>query len=487
MAQAVRMGRTQRQITIAPNALSRVWSHYMKTVTVEQLQKNLQALANQVGAKRYEAAKALVLNDLVIVDADGNPVDPSNIDYQVVLQPAAAEEDAMEPEVPAEEPKADEPAKALVDVATQVIRAEIKASSTHPIKNKEPNMNISAPLVSSKHFRTSEEAYGFGKFVLAARGHTKSKQWCIDNGIFTKDHLEGNNTLGGFLVPDQYNSTIINLREQFGIFRQNANVVAMSSDVLQIPRRTANLTAYFVGEGASGTESTQNFDLVSLVARKSVVLTQISGELSEDNVVGLADQIAGEMAYAQAKLEDQCGFVGTGTSAYGGIVGLATAVGSAGVSTATSTAFSSITLAQIRAAMALLPQYADNANTKFYMHRTVFNTVCQRLAESAGGASVVELADGANKARFLGYPVVFSQAMNSTTGNGAVAMHFGDMRQASLLGDRKVNQIAFSDSALSGFESDLVTVRGISRFDINNANCGSSSVAGSIVTLKAGA
>jgi hypothetical protein len=32
-----------------------------------------------------------------------------------------------------------------------------------------------------------------------------------------------------------------------------------------------------------------------------------------------------------------------------------------------------------------------------------------------------------------------------------------------------------------------VTVRGISRFDINNANCGSSSVAGSIVTLKAGA
>jgi HK97 family phage major capsid protein len=147
----------------------------------------------------------------------------------------------------------------------------------------------------------------------------------------------------------------------------------------------------------------------------------------------------------------------------------------------------SITLAQVRTAMGLLPQYADNANTKFYMHRTVFNSLCQRLAESAGGATVVELADGANKARFLGYPVVFSQTMNSSTGNGSVMFHFGDLRQASLFGDRKQNQIAFSDSALSGFESDLVTVRGISRFDINNANCGSSSAAGSIVTLKAGA
>jgi HK97 family phage major capsid protein len=121
------------------------------------------------------------------------------------------------------------------------------------------------------------------------------------------------------------------------------------------------------------------------------------------------------------------------------------------------------------------------------MHRTVFNSLCQRLAESAGGASVVEIGDGANKLRFLGYPVVLSQAMNKTTGNGSVMFHFGDLRQASLLGDRKQNQIAFSDSASSSFEADLVTVRGISRFDIVNANCGTSTEAGSIVTLKAGA
>jgi HK97 family phage major capsid protein len=451
----------------------------------------MQTLANQVGAKRFEAAKNLLLQDLVIVDSDGKPVDPAQIDYQVTLSPRTSkeeeeeEQDMVKPEEEDGHKPDEEPSKALVDEAVKAIKAE---SVNQPTRIKDtPSMSITPTYARSKHFKTADEAYGFGRFILAARGHAKSKSWCIEQGIITKDHLEGNNTLGGFLVPEQYNETIISLRESFGVFRQNSNVLAMQRDVLQVPRRTANLTAFFVGEAASATESTQNFDLVSLVAKKAVVLTQISGELAEDNVVGLADQVAGEMAYAQAKLEDQCGFIGDGTSTYGGIVGLATAVGSAGVSTATSTALSSITLAQVRAAMGLLPQYADNANTKFYMHRTVFNSLCQRLAESAGGATVVELADGANKARFLGYPVVFSQTMNSSTGNGSVMFHFGDLRQASLFGDRKQNQIAFSDSALSGFESDLVTVRGISRFDINNANCGSSSAAGSIVTLKAGA
>jgi len=467
----------------------------LKTITVEELQKHLQSLANQVGAKRYEAAKNLILEGLVIVDADGKPVDPDNIEYKVTLSPmAAGDEDMMKPEdeekpkMKPEDEDEDKPVKSLVAEAVKAIKAESQVSASHPIATKETNiMDISAPLARSKHFQTSEEAYGFGRFVLACRGHIKSREWCVEKGLITKDHLSGNNTLGGYLVPDQFNNTLINLREQFGIFRQNANVLSMERDTLQVPRRISTLTANFVGEAAAASETQQNFDLVTLVAKKSVVLTQISGELAEDNVVNLADQIAGEMAYAQSKLEDQCGFTGDGTSSFGGIVGLNNAVGSAGTSTAAGTALTAITLAQVRAAMGLLPQYADNANTKFYMHRTVFNSLCQRLAENAGGATVVEIGDGANKLRFLGYPVVLAQAMNSTTGNGSVMLHFGDLRQAAILGDRKQNQIAFSDSASSSFEADLVTVRGISRFDIVNANVGSSSVAGSIVTLKAGA
>jgi HK97 family phage major capsid protein len=122
----------------------------------------------------------------------------------------------------------------------------------------------------------------------------------------------------------------------------------MSSDIKRMPRRATNLTASFVGEASIASQSNETFDQINLVAKKSMVLTKFSSELSEDAVINFADDLAGEMAYAQAKLEDNCAFIGDSTSTYGGITGLATAVGSAGVSTATSTAFTAITLAQIK-------------------------------------------------------------------------------------------------------------------------------------------
>jgi HK97 family phage major capsid protein len=102
----------------------------------------------------------------------------------------------------------------------------------------------------------------------------------------------------------------------------------MSSDTLRVPRRSATLSASFVGEATAGTESTQTFESVLLVAKKAMVLTTVSNELNEDAFVNLADDVAGEIAYAFAKKEDECGFIGTGTSTYGGIEGVATKLAS---------------------------------------------------------------------------------------------------------------------------------------------------------------
>ena len=63
-------------------------------------------------------------------------------------------------------------------------------------------------------------------------------------------------------------AAIIDLREQYGVFRQNTRVVRMGSDTLTIPRRASGLTGYFVGEAASITESTGTFDQVSLIREK---------------------------------------------------------------------------------------------------------------------------------------------------------------------------------------------------------------------------
>jgi HK97 family phage major capsid protein len=427
-----------------------------------------------------------MLEGLVIVDADGNPVDPANIKYEVMLSPADAvvEEDAAD----AMPPVVEEP-KALADEVAKAVKLELSSkAAAHPITTRKEITVENKVYSRIKNFKTNDEAFRFGSWALACIGYKKSAQWCTDNGIVTKiANMEGNNSAGGFLVPEEFENAIVTLREQFGVIRNHARVVPMSSDIKRMPRRSTNLTASFVGEASTASQTNETFDQINLVAKKSMVLTKFSSELSEDAVINFADDLAGEMAYAQAKLEDQCAFIGDATSTYGGITGLANAVGSAGVSTATSTAFTAITLAQIQAAFALLPQYADNANAKIFCHKAVWNSVFLRLAYVSGGNNAVDLLTGSGQLSFAGYPVVLCQAMNSTTGNGAIACHFGDASQGIYFGDRRTTAVDFSNSAVNSFETDMLCYRATTRWDLVCANVGDATNAGSIVTLKAGA
>ena len=458
----------------------------MKMCTVEELQKNLQTLANQVGSKRFTTAKNLMLEGLVIVDADGNPVDPANIKYEVMLSPAdaVAEEAAVEAiDAVVEEPKA------LADEVAKAVKLELSnKAAAHPITTRKEITVENKVYSRIKNFKTNDEAFRFGSWALACIGFKKSAQWCTDNGIVTKiANIEGNNSAGGFLVPEEFENAIVTLREQFGVIRNHARVVPMSSDIKRMPRRASNLSASFVGEASIASQSNETFDQINLVAKKSMVLTKFSSELSEDAVINFADDLAGEMAYAQAKLEDNCAFIGDSTSTYGGITGLATAVGAAGVSTATSTAFTAITLAQIQAAFALLPQYADNANTKIFCNKSIWNALFLRLAYVSGGNNAVDLLTGSGQLSFAGYPVVLTQAMNSTTGNGSIVCHFGDASQGIFFGDRRTTSVDFSNAALNSFEADMLCYRSTTRWDLVCANVGDATNAGSIVTLKAGA
>jgi HK97 family phage major capsid protein len=110
-----------------------------------------------------------------------------------------------------------------------------------------------------------------------------------------------------------------------------------------------------------------------------------------------------------------------------------------------------------------------------------------RLAYVSGGNNAVDLLTGSGQLSFAGYPVVLCQAMNSTTGNGAIACHFGDMSQAVYFGDRRQTAVDFSNSALTSFETDMLCYRATTRWDLVCANVGDTTNAGSIVTLKAGA
>ena len=172
----------------------------MKMCTVEELQKNLQVLANQVGSKRFTAAKNLMLDGLVIVDADGNPVDPSSISYEVTLSPAEAVAEEAAVDAPAtDEPKLEEEVAKAVKAELSVVKAD------HPITSRK-EITVERKVYSRlKNFKTNDEAFRFGSWALACIGFKKSAQWCADNGIVTKTaNMEGSNSAGGFLVPEEF-------------------------------------------------------------------------------------------------------------------------------------------------------------------------------------------------------------------------------------------------------------------------------------------
>jgi HK97 family phage major capsid protein len=334
--------------------------------------------------------------------------------------------------------------------------------------------------------RADEQAYRVGQFVLATVfGIEGSQKWCKDNGIIlTKAQSEGVNSAGGWLVPEEMMAAIIDLRETFGVFRRSAQVVPMGRDTLNWPRRTGGVTAYFVSEGVAPTESSATWDNVNLTAKKLAALIRLSTELSEDAIINVADWIVNEISYAFASKEDDCGFLGDGTSTYGGITGLANKfTGLAGLFTATGHAtFDAVTATDISSTMALLPQYAL-PGAKFYCSQYAFALMFERLIAAAGGNSIATL-NGEVQYRYLGTPIVISQKLPSTTPTGLIGLYYGDLSKAAAMGERRQVSVKRSDDRY--FDTDQIGLMGTERVDINVHDVGSSTVAGPIVAMKMG-
>jgi len=351
----------------------------------------------------------------------------------------------------------------------------------------------------------TEKAYQFGHWLFAtSRGNERSLAYCREHGIplIAVDsggnvrqfaHVENVNASGGFLVPPQWENDLIDLREQFGVVRRIFRNRPMSSDTLSIPRRTSGLTAYWVTDNVAITESTKGWDLVSLSAKKAGVLAKVSSELSEDAIINVADDLAGEIAYAFAALEDDCGLNGDGTSTYGGMTGVRAKlqdVDGAGTDAAGlfvalgGNLYSEILLSDFAACKAKLPKYADNARTRWVCSQQFYSAVMERLMLAAGGITDAMIAAGAQK-RFLGYPVEISQKMPTAEANSQVCALLGDFTLGASFGDRRQTTIAMSEH--SSFSADVTDIRGTERFDIVVHDVGNSSTAGPIVGLQTAA
>lgn len=333
--------------------------------------------------------------------------------------------------------------------------------------------------------RAKDQAFAAGQWYLAtlfAKG--SAIDWCKQNGIAVeKAQGEGVDSSGGYLVPEELMQTIIVLREQYGVFRQACQLVPMGRDTLNWPRRVGGVTATFAGENQAFTDTGVTWDNVNLTAKKLTAQVRFSTEVDEDAVISIGDWLTGEIAYAMAAKEDDCGFNGDGTSTYGGMRGTTVLAvdGShnAGKFTQSSATLTSLTVADFTGAMGLLPQYAE-PNARFYMSQQMFFLAVATILAKGSGNTIKSLQDTLEK-RLLGYPVTIAQKLPiSTAGSGKAQFHFGDLHKSSLMGERRGLTIKRSDHRF--IDQDQIGLFATERFDVNNHDLGDNTTVGPLVT-----
>ena len=123
----------------------------------------------------------------------------------------------------------------------------------------------------------------------------------------------GTDSEGGYLVPDEFERSLVEALEEENIFRQLAKVIRTSSGDRKIPVVASKGTASWIDEGGSFTESDDTFSQVSIGAYKLGTMIKVSEELLNDSVFDLESYISHEFARRIGAKEEEAFFTGDGS------------------------------------------------------------------------------------------------------------------------------------------------------------------------------
>lgn len=367
-------------------------------------------------------------------------------------------------------------------------KAQATAKKSQP---KADNDVKTAPRVEVKGSRLEQmpkeqkQQFVAGRYIQAAIGRNEqAKNDLAELGIELKTHTESNDATGGILVPNEVSNYIIDLKEQYGVFRRNTRVERMGSETKTVYRMGDDITTYWGSETGTLTASDMSFSAINLTARKLYAYAIVSDELNADASIDMGRRFAESVARQFAYAEDNAGFNGDGTSTYGGITGVRSALTNlsgtianiAGLTVGAGNAYSEITLQNFVDTKAKLPEYARQG-AKWYMSRDAYAATYERLVMAAGGITAQEVLNGVTLERALGYPVELVEVMPKTEGNSQVFALFGRLDLATTMGDRMGTAIKTDMSA--GFNSDTIHIKATERIDIVTHDVGNASATAS--------
>ena len=257
---------------------------------------------------------------------------------------------------------------------------------------------------------------------------------------------EGIDANGGYLVPEEYDSRLIDGLNEENIMRRLGHRITTSGEH-KINIAATKPAAAWIDEGGTLTFGDATFAQISLDAHKLHVAVKVTEELLYDNAFGLENYIIAQFAKALGNAEEDAFLNGDGT---GKPLGLLAATG--GAQTAVTTAGASITADEVIDLVYTLKRpYRKNAA---FLTNDQTLAVLRKLKDNNGQYLWQPSYQAGEPDRLFGYAIHTSPYFPTITA-GKPAIAFGDYSYYNI-GDRGTRSFAelkelFAGNGMVGF------------------------------------
>ena len=285
----------------------------------------------------------------------------------------------------------------------------------------------------------------------------------VDIHVLKSTMVEAQDSLGGFLVPEDFRAELVSRLPGMTVVRSRARVIPTSRDSVELPKRTGGgdqytgaVRATWVEEEPASTAADTNatFGMVRIPVHTLMLDVPISRNLVEDAAVPLSEFLIDEFAPAVAINEDNAFLVGTGAGKPQGILpGSANDLSLTGVTSTTTT--STFTYDDVKSVpWQIGAQYRQNAVW---------------IAEKATYAHIDTLKDGignylwnrsndGTKTTLNGYEW-FEQETLPTIGSSTYPVLFGDLKGYAIADRIGMSVERYLDSATASTNTVKYVVR----------------------------
>ena len=236
--------------------------------------------------------------------------------------------------------KLDEKMGGLIDEIRKSLGSTAAGEAEEQLKDAQVDLKAQIPAASSDPEikaaeKKAKDFKSFGEFLTAIRKVRKGHQapdprlsFIDTKGNVVRDtkattgHLEtGEDSYGGFLVPEIFRNDLYMIALENSVVRPRATVIPMTTDSTKIPYVNdtdhsssvfGGVIAYWTAEAAQKTASAPAFGQMELTPHKLAGLTFASDELLDDSAIALQPLIYKMFGSAWGWHEDYAFLRGTG-------------------------------------------------------------------------------------------------------------------------------------------------------------------------------